>query len=132
MKLTAFLLLLLSLPLRAADHALGRLFYSPAERAQLDGAGASGTLGHPGTENRTSVNGDDSSQGLRRLNGVVLRSDGQQTSWIGGRPVHSRHDAPGPLPDGFPAGSMLSRASTASALRTTPAASGTTDQGSIP
>jgi len=131
-KLTAFLLLLLSLPLHAADHALGRLFYTPAERAQLDRAGTSETLGRPSTENRTSVNDDDANQGLTRLNGVVLRSDGQQTSWIGGRRMYSRHDASEPLPDGVPTGSMLSRTSTASVLRTTPAASGTPDQGSIP
>jgi hypothetical protein len=69
---------------------------------------------------------------LMRLDGVVLRSDGHQTSWIGGRRVDSRHDRSEQLPDGIAAGSILSRASTASARRTTPTASGTTDQGSIP
>jgi hypothetical protein len=131
-KLEGFILLLLSVPLHAADHALGRLFFTPAERAQLDRARASGALGQPRAKNRTSVNDDDASLGRMRLHGVVLRSDGQQTSWIGGRRVHSRHDASEELPDGLSAGSLPSRTGAASALRTTPAAPGTPDQGSIP
>lgn len=132
MKLEAFILLLLSLPLHAADHALGRLFYTPAERSQLDRARASDTLVQPRSNHRTSGNDDDTNLGRMRLNGVVLRSDGQQTSWIGGRRVHSRHDASELLPDDISAGSTQLRAGAGSALRTTPTAPGIPDQGSIP
>jgi hypothetical protein len=55
-----------------ADTALGRLFFTPAERAALDRAPADG---EPMAQ-RTP----------RTLNGVVRRSDGQGTVWIDGKP----------------------------------------------
>ncbi len=60
----------------AAD--LGRLFYTPAQRAQLEAARArnvtqaspaAAAIAHP-----------------QRFDGVVIRSDGASTSWINGRP----------------------------------------------
>jgi hypothetical protein len=60
----------------AADP--GRLFYTPAQRAQLEAARArnvtqaspaAAAIAHP-----------------QRFDGVVIRSDGASTSWINGRP----------------------------------------------
>lgn len=60
----------------AADP--GRLFYTPAERAQLEAARAGNvtqvrqtpsTIAHP-----------------LRFDGIIIRSDGRNTSWVNGQP----------------------------------------------
>lgn len=61
-------LLLVAQPEAWAD--LGRLFYTPEERARLDRA--------PGA-------GEPAAQAPRTVNGIVRRSDGQGTVWIDGR-----------------------------------------------
>lgn len=55
-----------------ADPALGRLFFTPAERAALD--------------ERRSAPVDTGS--LQRLQGRLRRQDGAGTDWINGRPHH--------------------------------------------
>lgn len=60
----------------AADP--GRLFYTPAERAQLEAARASNAA-----PARRSESGHATPL---RFDGVVIRSDGRSTSWVNGRP----------------------------------------------
>ena len=60
----------------AADP--GRLFYTPAQRAQLDAARASKV-----TEARQATPGVAHPL---RFDGMVIRSDGSRTSWVNGQP----------------------------------------------
>lgn len=71
-----FLLALAVLPAQGAEP-LGRLFYTPAERATLErqkkAATGGGEVGAPTT-----------------LNGVVRRSSGRDTVWINGTPAEEK------------------------------------------
>jgi hypothetical protein len=60
----------------AADP--GRLFYTPAQRAQLDAARASKV-----TQARQATPGVAHPL---RFDGMVIRSDGSRTSWVNGQP----------------------------------------------
>lgn len=60
----------------AADP--GRLFYTPAERAQLEAARASNAAPARRSESGRAA--------PLRFDGVVIRSDGRSTSWVNGRP----------------------------------------------
>lgn len=60
----------------AADP--GRLFYTPAQRAQLEAARASNV-----TQARPAAPGVAYPL---RFDGMVIRSDGRSTSWINGQP----------------------------------------------
>ena len=71
--------LILLLPWAQADE-LGRLFFSPQERAQLD---------YDRAQNATSDNGDNSS-GLT-VNGIVQKDGGPRTVWINGVPQDAGH-----------------------------------------
>lgn len=71
--------LILLLPCAQADE-LGRLFFSPQERAQLD---------YERAQNATSDNGDNSS-GLT-VNGIVQKDGGARTVWINGVPRDAGH-----------------------------------------
>lgn len=64
----------------AAPGAPGRLFYTPAQRAQLEAARNRGTRVSAASP-RTAV---DTPQ---RYDGVLIRSDGQVTHWIDGTPA---------------------------------------------
>jgi hypothetical protein len=57
----------------------GRLFYSPAERAQLEAARARNVI-----EPRQA--GAELAPLPQRFDGVVIRSDGRSTSWVNGQP----------------------------------------------
>lgn len=73
-----------------AQDKLGRLFFTPAERASLD--------------NQRKLAADEANRPVRRdpqlpkappprmltLNGVVRRSDGETTIWVNNQPVNSR------------------------------------------
>ncbi len=75
MRLLAFVLLAcLSLPAMAG---LGRLFYTPAQRATLEDARQ---------RNITAAGTSSDSSGAIIYNGVVLRSDGHATQWVDGQP----------------------------------------------
>lgn len=63
----------------AAPAELGRLFYTPAQRAQLENARA-----HNVTE--ASGHTAPASPPPLRYDGVVIRSDGQTTRWVDGKP----------------------------------------------
>jgi hypothetical protein len=67
----------------AAPADLGRLFYTPAQRAQLENARAHNTTA------RSSPSKRGSSDGLPtplRYDGMVIRSDGKTTRWVDGKP----------------------------------------------
>ncbi len=71
----------------AADLS-GRLFFTPEERAALDRARAQNIT----IQNRQGSPND----GALTLNGVIERSDGQQTFWLNGRPIVNGSDAADP------------------------------------
>lgn len=82
-NLAALLVIALSLQMNnvvlAQDDTLGRLFYSPSQRAKLDANVRSVTRKDPPPAPiPPSV----------MLNGVVTRSDGERTVWIDGRAYH--------------------------------------------
>lgn len=60
----------------AADP--GRLFYTPAQRAQLEAARASNVI--------RAVQATPGGTYPLRFDGMVIRSDGRSTSWINGQP----------------------------------------------
>ncbi|MEW6120727.1 MAG: hypothetical protein AB1593_11635 [Pseudomonadota bacterium] len=64
----------------AAPADPGRLFYTPAQRAQLESTRARGTRPAPtdGPARQTVP--------PLRYDGVVIRSDGRTTRWVDGRP----------------------------------------------
>ena len=68
------LLACLSLPAMAG---LGRLFYTPAQRATLEDARQ---------RNITAAGARSDGNGAIVYNGVVLRSDGRATQWVDGQP----------------------------------------------
>jgi len=73
----------------AADQTLGRLFFTPEQRAQLDSARRNRAQ-RPVIE----AAADEAPPAARvTYSGMVKRSDGRSTIWINNRPVHER--APG-------------------------------------
>ena len=64
----------------AAPADLGRLFYTPAQRAQLESARGHNTTARSSQSNRGSADGPV------RYDGMVLRSDGKTTRWVDGKP----------------------------------------------
>lgn len=86
------ILMLLCLPLTlcaaqtslAEPTELGRLFYTPAQRAQLEATRAQ----HPRTAAGTRPNqapGDNNAPAPLRFDGQITRSDGQTTRWVDGK-----------------------------------------------
>jgi hypothetical protein len=76
-------------PCWAADEPLGRLFFSPAQRAQLEEA------------RRRNIRAEElASQAASRpkaprsrhvtVNGLIMRNDGASMIWVNGKPVESR------------------------------------------
>lgn len=65
----------------AAPADPGRLFYTPAQRAQLESA-RSRDVATPAGLHRKGV----PATGPQRLDGVLIRSDGRTTHWVNGRP----------------------------------------------
>ncbi|NTV87602.1 MAG: hypothetical protein HGA21_12765 [Burkholderiaceae bacterium] len=62
---------------------MGRLFYTPAERAQLESARARNiTLSAPSGK----ADGSGSVPPALRYDGVLMRSDGKTTRWVDGKP----------------------------------------------
>lgn len=62
-----------------AAESLGRLFFTPAQRANLDAGKAESMKKAPAKPPPRMV----------RLDGVVTRSDAERTVWINGRPYHN-------------------------------------------
>lgn len=87
------LALALALPASHAVQPLGRLFYTPAQRAQLDAARSR-------KERPVAAVEAEQPQPLPETityDGVVRRSDGKTTVWINNRPIYD-----GKAPDGVP------------------------------
>ena len=85
-QLTAFLLVVAALPAWPQSDPLGRLFFTPQQRAALDRERLLGFSQRP-----SSLEGDAS----YTFNGEVRRSSGKNTRWINGAP----HTAAGRNPD---------------------------------
>ena len=75
MKHAISFMLLLSLPLCAQAEGIGRLFFSPQQRAQLDYLQAQGTPYNDGSH----------ASGVT-INGIVQKDGGSRTVWINGVP----------------------------------------------
>ncbi|MHB1054241.1 MAG: hypothetical protein ACYCZT_14420 [Thiobacillus sp.] len=60
----------------------GRLFYTPAQRAQLESARTRNVTQLAGKHTRGSPDG----AAPRRFDGMVIRSDGKTTRWVDGKP----------------------------------------------
>ncbi len=71
-------LLLLPCPAATADDALGRLFFTPERRQQLDHQREMNTL------DQQQIVADPT----LTVDGVVARSSGKHTAWINGSPQH--------------------------------------------
>lgn len=63
-----------------APAETGRLFYTPAQRAQLEAVRSRGGARPAAPQPST----DDAPQ---RYDGVIIRSDGQVTRWVDGKPA---------------------------------------------
>lgn len=74
-RIPALLLLTLGLEGGCLAADPGRLFYTPAQRAQLEAARA-----NPVTATAKTAPGV-----AQRFDGLVIRSDGASTSWVNGR-----------------------------------------------
>lgn len=76
------LCLFLALPglARAGENELGRLFYTPQQRAGLERRREHSA---PSAPREQTI----------RLDGIVLRSDRRSTVWLNGRAVHDRTEA---------------------------------------
>jgi hypothetical protein len=83
-RLLACLVMLLVVPCGARSEPLGRLFYTPAQRTQLDTARAQRTAS-PLAE--TPAAETPPAPPALTFNGVVRRSDGKSTIWINNRAV---------------------------------------------
>jgi hypothetical protein len=84
----------LSGPAAAQQEAMGRLFFTPAQRSSLDVARsqrARATLSTERTEEQPAVPQEQTIT----YGGAVRRSDGKSTVWINGRPVTEQEAAAG-------------------------------------
>ena len=84
--LAAVLLLAVAAPAQPADTQLGRLFYTPQQRAELDVRRSSNTV-----ENEVVV-----VESLVTVNGRVSRSSGKTTTWINGVPQYDTYSGRDP------------------------------------
>jgi hypothetical protein len=67
----------------AASSDPGRLFYTPAQRAQLESARSQSGTPLAGQRKRDLP---DSAPPPLRYDGLVIRSDGKTTRWVDGKP----------------------------------------------
>jgi len=61
----------------------GRLFYTPAQRAQLEALRTRSGVTQPGS---MQPGAPDSAPAPLRYDGMVIRSDGRTTRWVDGKP----------------------------------------------
>ena len=66
---------------QAEPIELGRLFYTPAQRAQLESARARNQTQRASPQQRQAI----SAPAPLRFDGVVIRSDGKSTRWVNGK-----------------------------------------------
>jgi hypothetical protein len=79
-------------PPAAAQERLGRLFFTPAQRASLDVARSQRARAALSTEKTEEVTAAPVPQTIT-YSGVLRRSDGNTTVWINNQPVHDRESA---------------------------------------
>ncbi len=85
----------LAAPAGAADAPLGRLFFTPAQRASLDVARSQRTRATVATERIEEQVLQPVPQTIT-YGGMVKSSDGRTTVWLNDRPVDERSAASGP------------------------------------
>ena len=97
--LLAFLILLGTAPARAQEQQLGRLFFTPDQRAALDARRRARVPDKPAAVPAAE-------QPQTRVDGAVRRSGGRSTVWVNGEaiPESPRPDAARLQPDGGKAG----------------------------
>lgn len=81
-------LILVMLPMRpgfAESSEVGRLFYSPAQRIQLEDARAR-KVTRLGVPSKSAAPVAAPAPAPRRFDGIVIRSDGEATRWVNGQP----------------------------------------------
>lgn len=88
--LVCLLLAAASGPTAAADPPVGRLFFTPAQRALLDVARSQRTRATVATERTEQVLVEQPAPQTITYGGMVRRSDGQTTVWINDRAVHGQ------------------------------------------
>jgi len=87
----ACIALALAMPAAAADSSLGRLFFTPSQRALLDVARSQRTRVTVATEaTEATVEVSEPVPQTITYDGMVRRSDGQTTVWLNNRPVDDR------------------------------------------
>jgi hypothetical protein len=79
----------------AASSDPGRLFYTPAQRAQLESARTQ-TVTPLGSQSKRGL--PDSTPPPLRYDGMVIRSDGKTTRWVDGKPQRDGSDVSGLKP----------------------------------
>lgn len=79
----------------AASEELGRLFYTPAQRAQLDNAR---TRKHTQAGSLGKVAPPVEASAPLRFDGTMIRSDGKTTHWVDGKPQSDRSGIQGLKP----------------------------------
>jgi hypothetical protein len=79
---------------KPAAEPMGRLFFTPAQRAQLDVARKQRTRTSLATERAEEDTAAPTPQTIT-YDGVVRRSDGKSTVWINSRPVNEKESASG-------------------------------------
>ena len=87
--------LLIAVPALAADPPLGRLFFTPSQRASLDVARSQRTRATVATEQVQEQVLQPVPQTIT-YGGMVKSSDGRTTVWLNDRPVEERNSAAGP------------------------------------
>lgn len=94
MKYKLLFLLIFFIPLRSfAADSLGRLFFTPAQRAQLDVARAKRDQRMPVVMEQPAQDTAAAAPppGIVTYGGAVRRSDGKSTVWLNGKPVTERN-----------------------------------------
>lgn len=87
--LLAALLVAASAPALAEETKLGRLFFTPTERAALDAQRKlAGEMANRPVKNTDGPKAAPPK--MLTLNGVLRRSDGETTIWVNGQAVHER------------------------------------------
>ncbi|SBT08221.1 conserved exported hypothetical protein [Candidatus Accumulibacter aalborgensis] len=85
LALGGWLLVLVPCAARGADDALGRLFFTPERRQQLDRQREMNIL------DKQQIQADPT----LTIDGVVTRSSGKRTAWVNGRPQNEDQTANG-------------------------------------
>lgn len=83
-------------PKPTAAEPMGRLFFTPAQRAQLDVARTQRARATLSTEKTEELQSAAPAPQTITYDGVVRRSDGKSTVWLNSRPLHDKNAASGP------------------------------------